>query len=807
MFLTQADLSTEQRYWRIKRRLSNRAAGQGVVWGLRATYDQQTRRLTVSPGYALDCCGNDLVVPAAIETSENDILRAEGVGRTRASGPVKGDNTVGDVAHLVLQYVELAEEPRPLHKDACTPDPTCCEPSRVRETTRLLLVPPPPAAKPLPLAEFAQAMEKINVLAAGYTKIEKGQAEAVGAHTPPFSIRVRLGDETRVVTGDALEKGAPDPSRLALVVPKSQKEVTLSFDLVPARDGVFYAGRVTHSAGTMATVKAPFDLHLGWTLKVNLPGKSPKIGFKVDGLGVTQLFGRSRSLWNATINAVLDLSTDDLPGGPATRICLHDLQFNSVEGPKDDPAPATAEGSCTGTSDGSIGLSPDAGGAPGVTAPALILAALYAYLGQTLRGLDPAKPEIYDGQRLAATWIYTTAWRLFFGINPAAPESVTPGLRKELAGLLESLFSAWCDGFTYAGPRCLDEHEHHGVVLGTVTLNAGGAVRSFDAWKGRRHVLTGPLLNHWAGQVGLAPIDVTVSRLVRTICCVASDSRQFGQPTLPELPTASLATSKDNHVTTATFGMAATDLLDGCLFQIGNPQETEARLVALGFEIVRSEQVSFPRLAWILAQALAANTAGTRRLVQYRLQGGTAVPHVYVPEPPVTSSPAPTVNQARRDAFRVWLIRYLGPILVTLPPVSRKPVEDLLVELVFLAPFLAEALAPLQAEGLDTVGALLATDPESLVERLATDAHKPADVALELCKLWTEVEPKCKEGLKAIIQALLTTYARKPILRSDLGSAKVSKAIAPGVAQISDLKGTAVDGLIACAAESAMAIR
>jgi hypothetical protein len=212
-------------------------------------------------------------------------------------------------------------------------------------------------------------------------------------------------------------------------------------------------------------------------------------------------------------------------------------------------------------------------------------------------------------------------------------------------------------------------------------------------------------------------------------------------------------------------------------------------------------------LAWILAQALAANTAGTRRLVQYRLQGGTAVPHVYVPEPPVTSSPAPTVNQARRDAFRVWLIRYLGPILVTLPPVSRKPVEDLLVELVFLAPFLAEALAPLQAEGLDTVGALLATDPESLVERLATDAHKPADVALELCKLWTEVEPKCKEGLKAIIQALLTTYARKPILRSDLGSAKVSKAIAPGVAQISDLKGTAVDGLIACAAESAMAIR
>ena len=62
MFLTQADLENEQRYWRLKRRLTNRALGEGVVWGLRVDADLERQRLSLSPGYALDCCGNDLIV-------------------------------------------------------------------------------------------------------------------------------------------------------------------------------------------------------------------------------------------------------------------------------------------------------------------------------------------------------------------------------------------------------------------------------------------------------------------------------------------------------------------------------------------------------------------------------------------------------------------------------------------------------------------------------------------------------------------------------------------------------------------------
>lgn len=40
-------------------------------------------------------------------------------------------------------------------------------------------------------------------------------------------------------------------------------------------------------------------------------------------------------------------------------------------------------------------------------------------------------------------------------------------------------------------------------------------------WEHRRYVLTGPLLNHWAAQFGIAPLDVIVGRFVRAICCLS----------------------------------------------------------------------------------------------------------------------------------------------------------------------------------------------------------------------------------------------------------------------------------------------
>src|SRR5262245_45560539 len=83
MFLTQADLETEQRFWRIKRRLTNRALGEGVVWGLRLDWKSGKKSFSLSPGYALDCCGNDLIVECPVEISESQLWqRADPALRT-----------------------------------------------------------------------------------------------------------------------------------------------------------------------------------------------------------------------------------------------------------------------------------------------------------------------------------------------------------------------------------------------------------------------------------------------------------------------------------------------------------------------------------------------------------------------------------------------------------------------------------------------------------------------------------------------------------------------------------------------------
>ncbi len=70
-FLTADNLQAEQDYLRGKSRLHNRFLhGWGIVSGLGITIDQETT-LVVSPGLALDCAGNELVlaVPERISLS------------------------------------------------------------------------------------------------------------------------------------------------------------------------------------------------------------------------------------------------------------------------------------------------------------------------------------------------------------------------------------------------------------------------------------------------------------------------------------------------------------------------------------------------------------------------------------------------------------------------------------------------------------------------------------------------------------------------------------------------------------------
>ena len=61
--LTDADLNTEQSYWLAKSRLHNRYLhGWGVVCGMQVVCGQCDGWVTVNTGYALDPCGNDIIV-------------------------------------------------------------------------------------------------------------------------------------------------------------------------------------------------------------------------------------------------------------------------------------------------------------------------------------------------------------------------------------------------------------------------------------------------------------------------------------------------------------------------------------------------------------------------------------------------------------------------------------------------------------------------------------------------------------------------------------------------------------------------
>jgi len=75
--LTEEDLQLLAGYTVAKDRLHNRHLhGAGVVCGLEVTCDPCGKgRIAVHPGYALDCCGNDILVPCTVELDVNAMIR------------------------------------------------------------------------------------------------------------------------------------------------------------------------------------------------------------------------------------------------------------------------------------------------------------------------------------------------------------------------------------------------------------------------------------------------------------------------------------------------------------------------------------------------------------------------------------------------------------------------------------------------------------------------------------------------------------------------------------------------------------
>jgi hypothetical protein len=144
MLLTEDDLQAVDDYAVAKRRLTNRHLfGSGVVCGLEVDCDPcRPGWLTVTSGYALDCCGNDIVVGCPEELDAlvllDELRRRSGLDCGEPCED-KSRRSPHDDYLLVVRYDEHPEEPvAPYSQDHCAVGD--CEFSRVREGYRFELV-------------------------------------------------------------------------------------------------------------------------------------------------------------------------------------------------------------------------------------------------------------------------------------------------------------------------------------------------------------------------------------------------------------------------------------------------------------------------------------------------------------------------------------------------------------------------------------------------------------------------------------------------------------------------------------------
>jgi hypothetical protein len=226
--LTEDDLQSLEDYVVAKNRLHNRHLfGSGVVCGLAVVCDPcGTGHIWVQPGYALDCCGNDLTLDCRTKLDVNamirDLLRDERGGidcgdpcvdQANSHYATKGKPPVREYC-LTVQYCEQRSDPvSPYAVDApCSPQ--ACEPSRLREGLRFALRCP---SKPGAPDDFFAALRHFF---GDVIKLEKIGAEGVlglerQVRGELAKLRHRGFEELKILLLDLIER-SPHPTACTL---------------------------------------------------------------------------------------------------------------------------------------------------------------------------------------------------------------------------------------------------------------------------------------------------------------------------------------------------------------------------------------------------------------------------------------------------------------------------------------------------------------------------------------------------------------------------------------------------------------
>lgn len=478
MSITKEDLEAEQRYQRIKNRLHNRAMGQGVVWGLNVA--RQGEHICVLPGYGIDCCGNDLTVTSDYKVEIADLLRDPAAAATLATATGEQPQRM----HLLLEYVECPTEPRPVHGDPCGPPQQICEPSRVRETVRLRLVPPRDPDISGPMHDFLAAAKSLHERYGEWA----GNQEKGAIRSALSEISLAVEANGRVVAKVATGTSATIPGRqVTFAAQISDGELTGGMMRIRTTDGAQIA--------EMPLARPWFGRETGLTIDLN-----PETSYLVELVDWRAELPSA----TATRRAVTGTTTFSLTAGQAEGGVQWDLRgeetgplkFIDVAGHWDHcdaPLPWPWLHSDP--------LCEPCAGDP----KAAILAVLGIWLQESGGSAS-------GWQGAVAAGLYRAAWLLFYGVD------ITDE-KRDVGEALQKLIRGWCKAALYPGPACAGEP--HGVVIGCTTVR-GGTIGDIDPFGGRRWVVQYPLLNHWTSQLGLAPLDAVANRLSSLLCSVAA---------------------------------------------------------------------------------------------------------------------------------------------------------------------------------------------------------------------------------------------------------------------------------------------
>ena len=139
--LTDHDLQDLVHWSRDKFALQRYRTGWGVACGLRLSCVPGERtKLRLSPGYAVDCCGNDIVVCEEICLDLADLCldKEDPCAKWRSGKDAEErDKQEIRIADIIIHYAEQDGSPQTaLGRNHCY-EAVDCEPSRVKETYRL----------------------------------------------------------------------------------------------------------------------------------------------------------------------------------------------------------------------------------------------------------------------------------------------------------------------------------------------------------------------------------------------------------------------------------------------------------------------------------------------------------------------------------------------------------------------------------------------------------------------------------------------------------------------------------------------